>query len=260
MKNFQELSLVFTYTGRRIIYADIPAGSPQSLQNITVLRETELVDLLEIVNVPQDAFQVTTDTYEHLGIFRYDFILVSKQKPIANKHQYILLKKGEEGSIISAAEYQDELDFVGSLTAVIRYFRSPRDIKISFLRRPELAVVSPDESQFYNLGTFIWNHYLDNVLMRVKGDSMQDKGIQTKDIVLLNKAIEDYGGDIVAADGMSGLTLKKLEYRIAETHCKSTRLVPANAKYAVKEVDIYSGEAKVFGVATALIRIYRNWS
>ena len=258
MTNFEKVPLVFTPTGKQTIYGDIPAGNPQSYDDIRILQEVELIELLEIVTTPQDLFQVKTNAYEHLGILQYDFILISQEKPVLNEHQFILIKE-DAGKIVSVEKYKHSSNIVGVLTAVIRYFRSPKDIRVSFLRRPHLAETNLAETQIYNLSSFLQQHYAKTTLMRVKGNSMKGKGIQAKDIIFLHRETEDYGGDIVAADLGTGLTLKKLEYRITESYRESTRLVPANVEYDTREVDIYGGQAKVVGVAVALLRIYREW-
>ena len=258
MINFERVPLTFIPTGKQKVYGDIPAGNPQSYDDIRILEEIELVELLEIITTPQDLFQVKTDAYEHFGILQYDFILTSQEKPILNEHKFILIEENE-GKIVSVDKYKDSTNVVGVLTAVIRYYRSPKDLRISFLRRPHLAEASLAEAQLYNLSSFLQQYYSKTTLMRVKGNSMQGKGIQTKDIIFLHREMEDYGGDIVAADLGTGLTLKNLKYRISESLRTSTRLVPANAEYDTREVDIYGGDAKVVGVAVALLRIYREW-
>lgn len=256
MLDFEKVALDFSTTGLLKIYGDIPAGTPQNRTKILALKELDLFELLQIIGQPQHTYQIKTDRYEVYGIFRYDFIILSEEAPNLSEQQFILLSEGDEGKIVPAREYEARPSFVGSIIGLFRYYRSPVDIKRSLLHHPESADIKLPDIKKYDLGNFLWQGSGDNILMRVKGDSMQEFGIYSNDIAVLNRTIEDYGGDITAADYGFGLTLKRLEYSITG----QTRLLPANQKYQAQEIDIYNGEAQIFGVTTLLLRIYRNWT
>jgi len=85
-------------------------------------------------------------------------------------------------------------------------------------------------------------------LLRVKGDSMIDAGIQEGDLVIAERGREAKPGDIVIADVDGGWTMKYLRKKGSQIY-----LQPANDKYE----DIYPTESlNVAAVVRGVVRRY----
>jgi repressor LexA len=84
------------------------------------------------------------------------------------------------------------------------------------------------------------------VLIRVKGDSMQDAGILDGDLVVVEKAASAKRGDIVVAIVDNQFTLKRLD-----TEAGQFVLKPENKAYPVIRPE---GSLEIFGVMVGLVR------
>jgi len=84
------------------------------------------------------------------------------------------------------------------------------------------------------------------VLIRVKGDSMQDAGILEGDLVVVEKAASAKRGDIVVAVVDNQFTLKRLDVERGQFVLK-----PENKAYEVIRPE---GTLEIFGVMVGLVR------
>ncbi|MGH8801934.1 MAG: LexA family protein, partial [Casimicrobiaceae bacterium] len=84
------------------------------------------------------------------------------------------------------------------------------------------------------------------VLVRVKGDSMQDAGILDGDLVVVEKRAAAQRGDIVVAIVDNQFTLKRLDLDGG-----SFVLKPENRAYPVLRPE---GALEIFGVMVGLVR------
>ena len=84
------------------------------------------------------------------------------------------------------------------------------------------------------------------VLIRVKGDSMQDAGILDGDLVVVEKTASASRGDVVVAIVDNQFTLKRLDVERGQFVLK-----PENKAYAVIRPE---GTLEIFGVMVGLVR------
>ena len=84
------------------------------------------------------------------------------------------------------------------------------------------------------------------VLIRVKGDSMQDAGILEGDLVVVEKTASAKRGDIVVAIVDGQFTLKRLDVERGQFVLK-----PENKAYPVIRPE---GTLEIFGVMVGLVR------
>ncbi|HCI9941619.1 TPA: translesion error-prone DNA polymerase V autoproteolytic subunit [Salmonella enterica subsp. enterica serovar Infantis] len=84
--------------------------------------------------------------------------------------------------------------------------------------------------------------------VRAIGDSMQDMGLHSGDLMVVDKAENPMQGDIVIAETDGEFTVKRLQLkpRIA--------LLPMNPAYPV----LYPEELQIFGVVTAFVHKTRS--
>lgn len=87
------------------------------------------------------------------------------------------------------------------------------------------------------------------VLVRVKGDSMIDAGIQPGDIAVVQRSFEAHAGDVVVAIVDDEFTLKLLDKEDGQYVLK-----PANPAYPVIRP---KGKLELFGVVVGMVRKYR---
>lgn len=84
-------------------------------------------------------------------------------------------------------------------------------------------------------------------MLRCDGDSMQDIGILSGDILVVDRSITAKHGDVVIASIDGDLTVKTLHLR------PRTRLMPANRRYS--PIELREGqELQIFGVVTNVVR------
>lgn len=88
------------------------------------------------------------------------------------------------------------------------------------------------------------------VLVRVKGDSMIDAGIQPGDIAVVQRSFEAHPGDLVVAIVDDEFTLKTLDKENGEYVLR-----PANPAYPVIRP---RGRLELFGVVVGMVRKYRQ--
>lgn len=89
---------------------------------------------------------------------------------------------------------------------------------------------------------------------RVKGESMRDAGVGDGDILVVDKSIDLFDGDMAVCILNGEFTVK-----FVERHTDHVLLVPANPDFQ----PIYVGEGdsfEVWGVVTYVIRKMRGWS
>ena len=112
---------------------------------------------------------------------------------------------------------------------------------------PSLA--EEDTADRVNLDELLIDRKAETYMLKVKGDSMIEAGIQEGDMVLAERTNNPQTGDIVIAEVDGGWTMKYL--------CKEGRgyyLQPANKNYK----PIYPAEElKISAVVRAVIRKYR---
>jgi len=99
-----------------------------------------------------------------------------------------------------------------------------------------------------DLNAYCIRHPASTYFVRAIGDSMQDMGLQSGDLMIVDKAEKPQQGDIVIAETDGEFTVKRLQLkpRIA--------LIPMNAAYPT----LYPDELQIFGVVTAFIHKTRD--
>ena len=99
----------------------------------------------------------------------------------------------------------------------------------------------------------------DFLMIKVSGDSMIGVNILEGDIVIVNRNLEYYGGDVVAANSGKGYIVKTLKFDMNNDSEPEAMLVSENEKYAPEKIylnKIYSSSPTIIeGVVTALIRM-----
>jgi len=89
--------------------------------------------------------------------------------------------------------------------------------------------------------------------MRVDGESMQDAGVHSGDIVVIDKSLEPTSGDMVVAFIDGEFTLKFFKLKDGEGW-----LVPANNAYEPIKVSDEGQDFQIWGVATFTIHARRS--
>lgn len=102
------------------------------------------------------------------------------------------------------------------------------------------------------LDEYLIEHPSRTVLVRVKGDSMQDAGIQPGDIAIVERGRQALEGDLVVAVVDDEFTLKYLAKEQGAYVLK-----PANPAYPVIRP---RGSLEVFGVVVGIVRKYGSRS
>jgi DNA polymerase V len=95
------------------------------------------------------------------------------------------------------------------------------------------------------------SHPAATFFVRVQGDSMEEAGIYSGDILVVDRSLQPEHNDFVIAGVHGELTVKQLELRPV------VRLVPRNSRYS--PIEIPDGtDLDVFGVVSSVIRTLRK--
>ena len=106
--------------------------------------------------------------------------------------------------------------------------------------------IDDGEADALTIDDYLIEHPSQTVLVRVKGDSMQDAGILDGDLVVVEKTAAAKRGDIVIAIVDGQFTLKRLDLERGQFVLK-----PENKAYPVIRPE---GALEVFGVMVGLVR------
>lgn len=120
-------------------------------------------------------------------------------------------------------------------------------IKAGFPNAAETSEATP-----LDLNTLLINHPASTFYMRVDGDSMQDMGIYTGDLIIVDKSLETQSGDVVVAFIDGEFTLKQF---IKQGNRGVLR--PANKNYPDIEVT-EDNDFQIWGVVTNSIRTFKG--
>lgn len=98
-----------------------------------------------------------------------------------------------------------------------------------------------------DLNTYLIKHPAATFFLRVSGDSMQNAGIQSGDLLIVDKSLEPSDGKIVIAALDGELTVKRLVKNAGRI-----QLVPENNNYPIIEVSAMQ-DLVIWGVVTHVI-------
>ncbi len=98
-----------------------------------------------------------------------------------------------------------------------------------------------------DLNEMMINHPAATFYVRVEGDSMQDAGIQSGDLLVVDRSLEAVDGKIVVAILNGEFTVKRIEIR-----GNRVRLLPENVLYSPIEISADS-DFQVWGIVTYVI-------
>ena len=107
----------------------------------------------------------------------------------------------------------------------------------------------PEAEERLDLNRYLVKHPASTFYVRVSGDSMTGAGINTGDILVVDRSIKHRSGHIVIASINGELCVKRL--RIKDGCAWLYPENPAYTPYEVEPVD----EFEVWGVVTAIIRV-----
>ena len=125
-----------------------------------------------------------------------------------------------------------------------RFFARP--LALSPVQAGEPNPVDDGQSDALTIDDYLIERPSQTVLIRVKGDSMQDAGILEGDLVVVEKTASAKRGDIVVAVVDGQFTLKRLDVERGQFVLK-----PENKAYPVIRPE---GTLEVFGVMVGLVR------
>ena len=121
-----------------------------------------------------------------------------------------------------------------------------RALAESPVRAGEPNAVEDGHSDALTIDDYLIERPSQTVLIRVKGDSMQDAGILEGDLVVVEKSASAKRGDIVVAIVDGQFTLKRLDVERGQFVLK-----PENKAYPVIRPE---GTLEIFGVMVGLVR------
>jgi repressor LexA len=125
-----------------------------------------------------------------------------------------------------------------------RFFARP--LALSPVQAGEPNPVDDGNSDALTIDDYLIERPSQTVLIRVKGDSMQDAGILEGDLVVVEKAASAKRGDVVVAIVDGQFTLKRLDVERGQFVLK-----PENKAYPVIRPE---GTLEIFGVMVGLVR------
>jgi repressor LexA len=117
------------------------------------------------------------------------------------------------------------------------------------------APIEGELSDMLSISDYLIRNREASYILRVKGDSMKDAGIEEGDMVVFERTPDAKVGDIVVALTDDGYTLKYLRKESASKQYPKGRyfLEPANTEYP----KMYPKEGQVVGVVVSTFRKYK---
>lgn len=115
---------------------------------------------------------------------------------------------------------------------------------------PAGAQVFPGEGSVLDLNAYLVQHPEATFLVRARGESMIDRGINDGDILIVDRALIPVEGDIVIASLDGELTVKTLEINEGRTY-----LVAANKKFLPLEIKHFM-QFQIWGVVVHVIHTF----
>jgi SOS-response transcriptional repressor LexA len=112
---------------------------------------------------------------------------------------------------------------------------------------PDTAETEVD-ADLVALDQYLIDHPSDTVLVRIKGDSMQDAGILEGDLAVVRRGAQPQAGDFVVAAADDGFAVKELKYDRGQAI-----LVPHNSEYPILRP---TRSLEIYGVVTGIVRRY----
>lgn len=103
-----------------------------------------------------------------------------------------------------------------------------------------------DNGEVFDLADHLIKHPRETFYVTVRGNSMDEAGINEGDILVIDRSLEPHQSDIVVASTADGFTVKRFTQEQGRL-----RLVPANPDHGPIEID---ENARICGVATFAIR------
>ncbi|KND46944.1 MAG: repressor LexA [Parcubacteria bacterium C7867-004] len=137
-----------------------------------------------------------------------------------------------------------EKDRTGKLLPTAAMFSLPL---LGHVRAGFAAPAEEELADTIGIGDYLLGNVNASYLLQVEGDSMQDAGILSGDMVIFERTQDYKPGDIVVALTEDGYTLKYLR-----TRGKVFYLEAANDRYP----DIFPLEGQIIGKVTAMFRRY----
>jgi len=130
------------------------------------------------------------------------------------------------------------------LAPTSRFFARP--LAVTPVRAGLPEAIDDTDADAVTIDDYLIERPSSTVLVRVKGDSMQDAGILDGDLVVVEKRASAQKGDIVVAIVDNQFTLKRLDLEGARFVLK-----PENRAYPVIRPE---GTLEIFGVMVGLVR------
>ncbi len=101
---------------------------------------------------------------------------------------------------------------------------------------------------FLDLNKLVVKHPAATFFVRVSGDSMKDAGIQSGDILVVDRSLTPLSGKIIVALLDGEFTVKRFVMQ-----GKTLKLVAANPRFADIKIDGKNSDFRVWGVVTHVI-------
>lgn len=134
---------------------------------------------------------------------------------------------------------------------VLAYIQASTEFKRPlYVNKVSAGFPSPADSDIecsLDLNTYLIKHPAATFFLRVSGDSMQNAGIHSGDILIVDKSLAPSNGKIVIAALDGELTVKRLV-----TQAGRVQLVPENDRYPIIEVNTMQ-DLLIWGVVTHVI-------
>jgi len=106
--------------------------------------------------------------------------------------------------------------------------------------------------EMLDLHELLISHPESTFFVRVSGDSMQDAGVFSDDILIVDRGVEPRSGSIVVAAFAGGLVVKRLIGKQGDYS-----LLSANDDFAPIKISEYD-DCHIWGVVTGSVRKFKN--
>ena len=216
------------------IYGGIKAGKPVH-SSLSPIGEYEQEELL-LWDKDQEVKQILTQRFSKYGIDYGDIVILYPSFP-AKDSDIILILRDSHYEVIILTDFDISTDhFIGMITRVIKFFRAPLDQRKAVKSHRNFKFSKQQIIDFSLTDCLLQKKKKDYLMIKVSGDSMIGVNILEGDIVVVNRNLEYYGGDVVAANSGKGYMVKTLRFDMNNESEPEAILVSENKKYAPEKI------------------------
>ena len=250
MVDIETFTTTISYVGKIDLFESIQAGEPAD----KLMYSSGKYELAEILLCEEEQViaQMQTGISAMHGVDYGDMLIIHPQLNRKVK-DLVYIKRNHKKQVVPYLQLLPTDTILGGITRIIKYLRAPRSIHSNLRRFPEKVILPKREYSDFDIVNYLTRRGKETILIKVRGSSMIQVGIEEGDLVIFAPEIEYRNYDIVAANYGAGYTIKVIQFDSEDAN-KAT-LSPRSEGYQSKSIHL--NYTKIAATAIAVIKLHR---